>query len=70
MGETLYRTQPVFRAVVDHYNEQLWQDREGSLLDAMFHDETLLAANDLEAAGTVCLAGGTDQTVAKLGRGT
>jgi acyl transferase domain-containing protein len=30
MGETLYRTQPVFRAAVDRYDEQLWQDREGS----------------------------------------
>ncbi len=43
MGENLYRTQPVFRAVVDRCDEQLWQDREGSLRDALFRNETLLS---------------------------
>jgi acyl transferase domain-containing protein len=42
MGQNLYRTQPVFRAVVDRCDEQLWQDREGSLLEALFRDQTLL----------------------------
>jgi acyl transferase domain-containing protein len=43
MGENLYRTQPVFRAAVDRYDEQLWQDREGSLRNALFQNETLLS---------------------------
>jgi acyl transferase domain-containing protein len=43
MGETLYRTQPVFRAAVDRYDEQLWQDREGSLAEVMFRDDSLLS---------------------------
>ncbi len=43
MGETLYRSEPVFRGAVDHYDQQLWQDQEGSLTEAMFHDANLLA---------------------------
>ncbi len=43
MGENLYRTEPVFRSVVDRCSEQLWQNREGSLLDALFRDQALLS---------------------------
>jgi acyl transferase domain-containing protein len=43
MGETLYRGEPVFRQAVDYYDDQLWQDQAGSLTEAMFRDEQLLA---------------------------
>ena len=36
MGEELYRTEPVFRAVLDRCDEVLRQDRGVSLLDVMF----------------------------------
>ena len=36
MGETLYRTEPVFRAVLDRCDELIREERGASLLDVMF----------------------------------
>ena len=42
MGKGLYATQPVYRDVVDRFDASLWQDRDGSLAEVMFRDESLL----------------------------